>query len=150
MKDGKFKLGEKDVKMKWSARHERGTKEKIWVPDRIGTYDLPNTGRALYPLELRRINGERGHILGSSFKRVLHTTRILFTFVSPSVTFTIFHFFHHTVLILEVCRTSDKYEPSSNSLSVPHIPFNRKTLMETIKSTNVYCYGPPKTVRFFK
>ena len=27
-------------------------KEKIWVPDRIRTYDLPNTGRALYPLEL--------------------------------------------------------------------------------------------------
>ena len=92
-----FKLGEKDVKMKWSACHERGTKKKIWVPDRIGTYDLPNTGRALYPLELRRINGERGHILGSYFKRVLHTTRIIFTFVSPSLTFTIFHFFHHTV-----------------------------------------------------
>ena len=72
-------------------------KEKIWVPDRIGTYDLPNTGRALYPLELRRINGERGHILGSYFKRVLHTTRIIFTFVSPSLTFPIFHFFHHTV-----------------------------------------------------
>ena len=29
-------------------------KEKIWDPDRIRTYDLPNTGRALYPLELRR------------------------------------------------------------------------------------------------
>ena len=25
-------------------------KEKIWVPDRKGTYDLPNTGEALYPL----------------------------------------------------------------------------------------------------
>ena len=25
-------------------------KEKIWVPDRIQTYDLPTTGRALYPL----------------------------------------------------------------------------------------------------
>ena len=45
--------------MKWSACHERGTKKKkIWDPDRIRTYDLPNTGRALYPLE-------RGHILGS-------------------------------------------------------------------------------------
>ena len=29
-------------------------KEKVWVPDRIWTYDLPNTGRALYPLELWR------------------------------------------------------------------------------------------------
>ena len=25
-------------------------KEKIWVPDRIRTYDLPETGRALYQL----------------------------------------------------------------------------------------------------
>ena len=25
----------------------------------------PNTGRALYPLELRRTHGERGHILSS-------------------------------------------------------------------------------------
>ena len=25
-------------------------KEKIWVPDRIRTYNLPNTGRALYSL----------------------------------------------------------------------------------------------------
>ena len=41
-------------------------KEKIWVPDRIRTYDLPNTGRALYPFELRRTHGERGHILQGS------------------------------------------------------------------------------------
>ena len=40
-------------------------KEKISVPDRIRTYDLLNTGRALYPLELRRNHGERGHILRS-------------------------------------------------------------------------------------
>ena len=51
-------------------------KEKIWVPDRIRTYDLPNTGRALYPLELRRTHRERGHILGSFLTRVLHTTSI--------------------------------------------------------------------------
>ena len=25
-------------------------KEKIWVPDRIRTYALPDTGRLLYPL----------------------------------------------------------------------------------------------------
>ena len=41
-------------------------KEKIWVPDRIRTYDLPNTGRALYPFGLRRTHGERGHILQGS------------------------------------------------------------------------------------
>ena len=62
--------------MKWSACQERGTKKKIWVPDRIRTYDLPNTGRALYPLELRRTHRERGHILGSFLTRVLHTARI--------------------------------------------------------------------------
>ena len=36
-------------------------KEKLWAPDRIRTYDLPNTGPTLYPLELRRSHGERGH-----------------------------------------------------------------------------------------
>ena len=46
-----FKLGETNVKVKWLACHERGTIKKS---DRIRTYDLPNTGRALYPLELRR------------------------------------------------------------------------------------------------
>ena len=71
-----FKLRETNVKMKWSAGHEAGTKKKIWVLDRIRTYDLPNTGRALYPLELRKIHGERGHILGSYLTRVLHTARI--------------------------------------------------------------------------
>ena len=39
-------------------------KEKIpiGVPDRIRTYVLTNTGRALYPLELRRTQGERGQL----------------------------------------------------------------------------------------
>ena len=36
-------------------------KEKIWVPDRIWTYDLPNTQQALYPPDLRRAHGVRGH-----------------------------------------------------------------------------------------
>ena len=37
-----FKLGETNVKMKWSACHKRGTKKEYdWVPDRIRTYDLP-------------------------------------------------------------------------------------------------------------
>ena len=40
-------------------------KENIRVPNRIWTYDLPNTGQALYPFELWRTHGERGHILGS-------------------------------------------------------------------------------------
>ena len=50
------------MKMKWSACQERGTKK--------------NTGRALYPLELRRTHRERGHVLGSFLTRVLHTARI--------------------------------------------------------------------------
>ena len=65
-------------------------KEKIWIPDRIRTYDLPNTGRALYPLELRRTHGERGHTLGSP----LSTTS--------------------TLLILAVCTTRVKYEPETH------------------------------------
>ena len=51
-------------------------KEKICVSDRIQTYDLPNTGWALYPLELWRTLGEWSHILGSYLTRVLHTARI--------------------------------------------------------------------------
>ena len=30
-------------------------KETIWVPDKIRTYNVPKTGRALYPLELRKL-----------------------------------------------------------------------------------------------
>ena len=45
-------------------------KEKVGVPDRIRTYDLPNTGRALYPLELRRTHGEQGDILGTYLPRI--------------------------------------------------------------------------------
>ena len=39
------------------------------------TTQTPGRG-ALYPLELRRTHGERGHILGSYLTRVLHTARI--------------------------------------------------------------------------
>ena len=51
-------------------------KKIIWILDRVRTYDLPNSGRALYPLELRRTHEEQGHILGSDLTSVLHTTRI--------------------------------------------------------------------------
>ena len=37
-------------------------KKKYRVPDRIQTYDLPNTGRVLYPLGYGEIHGEHGHI----------------------------------------------------------------------------------------
>ena len=50
--------------------------DKERVPDKFQTNDLPNTGWALYPLELRRTHGERGHIPGSYLTRVLLTARI--------------------------------------------------------------------------
>ena len=55
LKKGKmvnFKLGETNVKMKWSACHKRGTKkESDRVPGRIRTYDLPiqtSGGRSIH------------------------------------------------------------------------------------------------------
>ena len=53
-------------------------KEKIGVPDRIRTYHLPITRRALYPLELQRtdMESEAIHILGSYLTRALHIARI--------------------------------------------------------------------------
>ena len=42
--------GESVIKVKQSTWHERGTNRKIWVFDENRTYDLPSTGRALYPL----------------------------------------------------------------------------------------------------
>ena len=53
-------------------------KEKIWDPDRIRTYDLPNTGRALF-IHLsyeELIESEAIYILGSYLTGVLHTARI--------------------------------------------------------------------------
>ena len=35
----------------WNIQHDTSVgQRKIWVPDRNRTHDLPNTGRALYPL----------------------------------------------------------------------------------------------------
>ena len=48
-----FKLNEANVKMKWSVCHERGTKENSESPTGFEPYDLPKTGRGLYPLERR-------------------------------------------------------------------------------------------------
>ena len=50
--------------------------KKSRVPDRTQTHDLPDTGWPLYPLELGRTHGERGHILGLYLTRALHTARI--------------------------------------------------------------------------
>ena len=48
-KMGNFKLSETNVKPFVPPAWD---KEKIWVPKRIRTYDLQNTGWVLYPLEL--------------------------------------------------------------------------------------------------
>ena len=49
---------------------QRKKKRKNLSPERNRTYDLLNTGQALYPLKLRKTHGERGHILGSYLTRV--------------------------------------------------------------------------------
>ena len=46
-----------------SVCHESGTKKKSESPTGFEPMISQNTGRALYPLELRRIHGERDHIL---------------------------------------------------------------------------------------
>ena len=43
------KRGNEMWKVNWSTWHKRGTKTNL-VPDSNRTHDLPNTGRALYPL----------------------------------------------------------------------------------------------------
>ena len=56
---------------------QHGTKKKkIWVYNSIQTYDLPNTGWVLYPLELQRTHGEQGRILGSYLTCILYTAGI--------------------------------------------------------------------------
>ena len=54
MKGGKFQAPWNKCENEVISMSRAWDKEKIWVPDRIRTYDLLNTGRALYPLELRR------------------------------------------------------------------------------------------------
>ena len=65
---------------KWINQHVTSVgQRKIWVPDRIQTYDLPiNTRWALYPLELQRTHDEWGPILGSYLTLILPTTIYMF------------------------------------------------------------------------
>jgi len=76
MKDGKFEARWSKCENEIISTSQAWDKEKIWVPNRIQTYDLLNTGQALYPIEVRRTHGEWGHILGSYLTCVLHTARI--------------------------------------------------------------------------
>ena len=47
--------------------------EKLWPGPRQDSnlYELSNTCRALYPLDLRRTHGQRGHMLGSHLEHVI-------------------------------------------------------------------------------
>ena len=71
MKDGKFESWWSKCENEIIGTSQAWHREKIWVPNRIQTYDLPNTGRVLHPLELQRTHGEWGHILGSYLTRVV-------------------------------------------------------------------------------
>ena len=124
-----FKVNETNVKIKLISMSPAWDKEKIWVPKRIRTYDLQNTGQALYPLELWSSRVPAwclgGHWLESCQKLRFFLCPTLVTCwlinfhinVSLSLKFPIFHFFTplsvtSTLLILAVCRTRVKYEPS--------------------------------------
>ena len=74
MKDGKFQARWNKCENELISMSRAWDKEKIWVPD-----DLPNTGRALYPLELWRTHGDRGHIhvLGLYLTCIMHTARVM-------------------------------------------------------------------------
>ena len=72
-----FKLGETNVKMKINNHHVTSVgQRKNLSPWRDWTYDIPDTVWALYSLDLQRAHVEWGHILGSYFTRILHTSRI--------------------------------------------------------------------------
>ena len=63
---------------KWINQHVTsvGQRKKLspWQDSNIWP---PTTWRALYPLELWRTHGERGHILGSYLTCIMHTARIM-------------------------------------------------------------------------
>ena len=48
--------------------------QNIYVPERIRTYDLLNTGRALYPLSYGELM--ESEAIGSYLTGVMHTARI--------------------------------------------------------------------------
>ena len=66
MKDGKFLSSVKQM-WKWINQHVTSVgQKKSESPTGFEPMISQNTGRALYPLELRRMYGERGHILKHS------------------------------------------------------------------------------------
>ena len=72
-----FNLGETNVKMKINNEYVTSVGQiKKLSPWRDWTYDLPNTIWALYPIDIQRTHVGKGHILGSYFTGILHTSRI--------------------------------------------------------------------------
>ena len=82
-------------------------KENIWVPDSIRTFDLPTTGRVLYPLELWRTHGEGSHILGSYLTRSGDGNEyIKKTIGLICKTITLIHFICHHCMTKRLCHES--------------------------------------------
>ena len=72
-----FKLGETNVKMKWSACHEGRTKKKSESLTGFQPMTSQTLGRCSLHFEPLRTNGEQGHVLGSYLTCVLHTTNLI-------------------------------------------------------------------------
>ena len=69
-------LGETNYIMwKWNDQHVMSMgQRKCLSPWQDSTYDLPNIGQVLCPLELQRTHGEQGHVLGSYLTRAMACT----------------------------------------------------------------------------
>ena len=75
-----------DVKSQLTNMTRAPDKEKIWVPVRNRTHDLPNTRRVLYPLS-SRTHGEQGF---SFVPCSCYVNQFTFHFLLPRLKFTIF------------------------------------------------------------
>ena len=76
-------------------------KENIWVPNKMRTYDLPYTRRALsIHFKLLRTHEERGHILDLKLFWTLYVLKSFFADVSVSKTSIFPHFAELSILVL--------------------------------------------------
>ena len=73
-----FELDNETRKMSWSTWHERGTKEKFWVPDRNRAQDLPNTNdlAGAVPTELALRELMESKVMSSCMTGVLSRTLV--------------------------------------------------------------------------
>ena len=138
---------------KWINQHvTRVGQRKIWVPDRIRTYDLPiNTGWALYPLELRRTHEEQGPILGSYLTHVLHTA----IYVVWNVWYTAFgrQFIcsrHKAVILPFTCILSSSIgnNKDASQLALLTLSINQWTRLNELNGVNELWHSPLKPYTF--